>query len=183
MANESEESVKDENVDQSGKDGQEPERNAPVEPVESDDTEKKVESEKPVDWKYLSRKHEKQAKENYRNWQDAKSEAEQAGERLQDALIENARLKAQRKHPELSDADFDEFCKETDPEAIESWADAISKRFGSTGVGGANVSMSGEKALSAGNGGAPKLRDGSYNDSYKAAREQMAKKYASRHAK
>lgn len=43
--------------------------------------------------------------------------------------------------------------------------------------------MSGEKALSAGNGGAPKLRDGSYNDSYKAAREQMAKKYASRHAK
>lgn len=188
MANESEESVKDENVDQSGKAGQEPERNAPIEPVESDDAEKKVESEKPVDWKYLSRKHEKQAKENYRNWQDAKSEAEQAGERLQDALIENARLKAQRKHPELSDEDFDEFCKETDPEAIESWADAMSKRFGLGGnsgeANGSRPDTLGDKGAFADNSkGVPKLRDGSYDDSYKAAREQMAKKYASRHAK
>ena len=83
MANESEESVKDENVDQSGKAGQEPERNAPIEPVESDDAEKKSESEKPVDWKYLSRKHEKQAKENYRRAKEIDAKLKEAGTNLQ----------------------------------------------------------------------------------------------------
>lgn len=183
MANESEESVKDENVDQSGKDGREPEQDA-VEPADRDDAaEKRVESEKPVDWKYLSRKHEKQAKENYRNWQDAKSEAEQAGERLQDALIENARLKAQRKHPELSDSDFEEFCKETDPEAIETWADRMAERFGGQSsaqeqkpVGNPKT----EKALHADNGGVYAGASGSYKDGYEEALKRIEKRRSAR---
>lgn len=142
------------------------------------------EAKPPTDWKYLSRKHEKQAKENYRNWQDEKAKAEQTGERLQDALIENARLKAQKAHPELTDKDFDEFCKETDPDAIMSWADAMAERFGSVGVQKKqepNPNAYVNRLMRLDNSaGKPTIAVGSYQDAYRQAMERNEERFKQR---
>ena len=80
------------------------------------------EMENGPDWKALSRKHEKQAKDNYEQLRKTEAAYEESQSQLHDLQVENARMKAQKAHPQISDDVF-ALCGETEPEKISEWAE------------------------------------------------------------
>ena len=80
------------------------------------------ETENGPDWKALSRKHEKQAKDNYEQLRKTEAAYEESQSQLHDLQVENARMKAQKAHPQISDDVF-ALCGETEPEKISEWAE------------------------------------------------------------
>ena len=104
------------------------------------------------------------------------AELEKANAELQEKLLGYERVKAItescEQHAGLTAADFNEFCHETEPDAMRSWAEKFASRLDAArtgGDGGRRVSMSGEKALSVGNGGRPTLARHTMSNAVEAA--------------
>lgn len=81
-------------------------------------------------WKHMSRKNEDRANENYSQLQTALKDKDSLNKDLENArgelnkvLVENARLNARVKHPEITDDMFDKLCNVQEPDAIAEWAD------------------------------------------------------------
>ncbi|KFI66536.1 hypothetical protein [Bifidobacterium magnum] len=91
------------------------------------------------DWKALSRKHEDREKSLNAKLGKLQTSFDEQTAELQKARRESAILRAQKTHPALTDEMF-EFCTESDPEAIASWAERVVKTFGvGTGMAAAPV--------------------------------------------
>lgn len=85
-------------------------------------------------WKHFSRVNEERATENYRKLQDAEKRAAETDERLSktvgelnDSRMENAKLKAMLKHPQLTEDVFAALFKGDNPEDVEAWAEQAAK--------------------------------------------------------
>lgn len=99
--------------------------NADDKPDFADDVEK---------WKHFSRVNEDRANDNYRQLLDVRKQLETSNDErdkargeLNDALLENAKLNAMLRHPQLTREVFDALFKGTDPDEVEAWADEAAK--------------------------------------------------------
>lgn len=148
-------------------------------------------SEQPIEeqlsfWRQASRKHEQQAKSNYDQLQKTNTALEQTQHTVHDLQAENARLKVQRKYPQITDDTFYDLCRETDPEGIEAWAEKYMKHVPSgTPVQqqGEPVRDKAEKLARMHGQGAPAIRTGSYEEGYEAAKARQEQKRQARSAK
>lgn len=85
-------------------------------------------------WKHFSRENENRASENYRKLQESEKHAGELDEKLtavngelHASRMENAKLKAMLKHPQLTQEVFDSLFKGDDPDEVESWAEQAAK--------------------------------------------------------
>lgn len=85
-------------------------------------------------WKHFSRENENRASENYRKLQESEKHAGELDEKLTAAngelhasRMENAKLKAMLKHPQLTQEVFDSLFKGDDPDEVESWAEQAAR--------------------------------------------------------
>lgn len=139
----------------------EPTTKQPTTPAPTEPQEEPVQEESSTDPRLAAaRKDAIKYRERAKTAEAHANELEQQNAQLKDELLGYERAKAITEscelHEGLSARDFNDFCTETDPKGMRKWADTFAKRLDAarTGAdGGSRVSMSGAKALSAGNGG------------------------------
>lgn len=141
------------------------------------------ETENGPDWKALSRKHEKQAKDNYEQLRKTEAAYEESQSQLHDLQVENARMKAQKAHPQISDDVF-ALCGETEPEKISEWAEKYAALNPVTSpVKAEPVREKAEQGARTRGEGDPKIRSGSFADGYAAAKARQEQRRQARSAK
>lgn len=141
------------------------------------------ETENGPDWKALSRKHEKQAKDNYEQLRKTEAAYEESQSQLHDLQVENARMKAQKAHPQISDDVF-ALCGETEPEKISEWAEKYAALNPVTSpVKAEPVREKAEQGARTRGEGDPKIRSGSFADGYAAAKACQEQRRQARSAK
>lgn len=141
------------------------------------------ETENGPDWKALSRKHEKQAKDNYEQLRKTEAAYEESQSQLHDLQVENARMKAQKAHPQISDDVF-ALCGETEPEKISEWAEKYAALNPVTSpVKAEPVREKAEQGARTRGEGDPKIRSGSFADGYAVAKARQEQRRQARSAK
>lgn len=146
------------------------------------------ETENGPDWKALSRKHEKQAKDNYEQLRKTEAAYEESQSQLHELQVENARMKAQKAHPQISDDVLAALCGETEPEKISEWAEkyaafnpvADPTEQPESATPGRDLA---ERVARMHGEGAPKIRSGTYADGYAAAKARQEQRRQARSAK
>lgn len=142
------------------------------------------ETENGPDWKALSRKHEKQAKDNYEQLRKTEAAYEESQSQLHELQVENARMKAQKAHPQISDDVFAALCGETEPEKISEWAEKYAAlNLVAAPTKSEPVREKAEQGARTRGEGAPKIRSGTYADGYAAAKARQEQRRQARSAK
>lgn len=188
MADNTEETVKDDSqttVESDTDATTETAQNEPETPETKGDKRPSL-KEQPVEeqlafWQSASRKHEKQAKDNYEKLRKVESDYTQVQNQLHDMQMENAFMKARAAHPGLTDEQI-ALCDKTTPDEVAEWADKVAKAFnldtattGSTGQSAHPVRDKAEKGARTRGEGRPTIASGSYEDGKRKA-EEFAKK-------
>ncbi|MBT1161216.1 hypothetical protein [Bifidobacterium sp. SO1] len=138
-------------------------------------------------WQQASRKHEKQAKDNYDKLQKTEASYAQTQNELHDARMENAFLKAQKAHPNLTDAMI-ALCDKTTPDEVAAWADKIAETFHldepvKTAPSATPVRDLADRIARTRGEGIPAISSGSMNDGYKKAMAMQEQRRQARSGK